>query len=56
MTVRYKKSKCRIFPFAYTKTILNYITVIEPEVFEDMSTHELSDKVRAIMQEDADKY
>lgn len=56
MTVRYEKSKFRLYPFGYTKATLNYIAVIEPEEFKGMTTHELSDKVRAIMLADGEKY
>lgn len=56
MTVNYEKSKLRFFPFARTTAILKYITVIEPEEFEKMTTHELSDKVRQMMLDDGDKY
>lgn len=56
MTVRYEKSKCRIYPFGYTKAILKYVRVLEPEEFANMSTHELSDKVREIMLSDGEKY
>lgn len=52
ITVRNTEKAHKNFPFKPTKIIINVVDVIEPEDFAELSTHEISDKVRVMIFED----